>query len=70
MYFVGFHPIAIIGFRQPTFNVDENADVARPSIFLLSDSLQDHSIPITVYTTDGSATGNSVVYCNILQLYG
>ena len=68
LYFVGFHPIAIIKFGQLTFDVDENTELARPSILLQSDSLQDRSISltVTVYTTDGSATGNSDVYCNIL----
>ena len=57
LYFVGFHPIAMIGFRQATLTVEENTGLSRPSLLLLSDRLQNYPIPITVFTTDGSATG-------------
>ena len=40
--------------------VDENSELARPSVVLKSDDLRRRSIIVETFTTDGSATGDYI----------
>ena len=53
-----------VSFEQSTYSVNENAGPAQP-VLVLSDPLST-DITVSVYNTDGSATGE---YCSILINY-
>ena len=63
------HHVAILAFtvmfEQSTYNVNENAGPARPVLVLSGQSSM--AFNVTVFTTDGSATGGSTIseYCSI-----
>ena len=53
-------------FNQSTYSVDEDAGPAQPVLILSNPSSM--AFNVTVFTTDGSATGGSPIgeYCSIL----
>lgn len=51
--------IATVNFDQLVYTAAENDLVAFPTVVLHSDRLGDHLINVELFTTDGSATGNS-----------
>ena len=54
----------MVGFKHSTYSVSENTGPAQP-VLVLSDPLST-DITVSVYNTDGSATGE---YCSILINY-
>ena len=53
-----------INFNQSTYNVDEDDGPAQPVLVLSNPSSTD--INISVFSTDGSATGKDTVHCTLL----
>ena len=56
-------------FNQSTYSVDEDAGPAQPILILSNPSSM--AFNVTVFNTDGSATGGSPIgeYCSILINY-
>ena len=64
LIFFLFLLVIMVSFKHSTYSVNENAGPAQP-VLVLSDPLST-DITISVYNTDGSATGE---YCSILINY-
>ena len=62
-----YHTAPLVSFNQSTHNVDENDGPAQPVLVLSNPSSTD--IIISVFSTDGSATGKYAFIFNPLKIH-